>query len=61
MKLHYALIALAATSLDWAAADKLQQTYIRKRSGAEAHHKAGLVAKVSFAPFSVSSVNADHK
>lgn len=53
MKLHYALIALAATSLDWAAAEnnhKLQQTYIRKRNGAESRHKAGLIAKVSFAP-----------
>lgn len=64
MKLHYALIALAATSLDWTAAEnnnKLQQTYIRKRNGAEAHHKAGLIAKVSFAPSRASSGNADHK
>ena len=53
MKLHYALVVLAATSLDWTAAEnnnKLQQTYIRKRNGAESHHKAGLIAKVSFAP-----------
>ena len=51
MKLHYALIALMATSLDWTAAEnnnKLQQAYVRKRNGAEAPHKAGLIAKVSY-------------
>jgi len=59
MKLHYALIALAATSLDCTAANKneLQQSYIRKRNGAEAHHRAGFIAKVSLVPWFI--INAD--
>jgi len=47
MKLNCALIALAATSLDYTAAGNNDvQSYIRKRNNAEAHRGAGSIAKV---------------
>jgi hypothetical protein len=47
MKLSCALIALAATSLDYTATGNNEvQSYIRRRNDAEAHREADSVAKV---------------